>query len=542
MRRVFRAGVSSALAVSVAVVVAPTASAISDTCLYDAPTKLVSVLFPGGANVSRTVTREPSGNKIYYNGSPCQTATVGNTKKIYVITGDGGQNLTIDLSNGAFGPGAGTESSGMSEIEWEVDLGAGTDTIIVQGGSGPETIGFVAKTGVKLNGDPDTDVHLLNTEYRYAYAGGGNDHVSASSTTPDVVFYGQNGNDTLVGGIGDDDLEGGGDNDTIRGNDGGDGLYGGSGADSATGGDGSDTFYAGSGDDDFSGGSGSDTFYSESGPDGADRFSGGPGLYDEMSYYQRSTRVIADLDGAADDGAAGEHDRIGKDVEELEGGDGNDTLTGSAGDNSLTGNSGVDVLKAGDGDDNLTGSDGNDDLHGGAGDDGISGGQQDDTIDGDAGNDTLYADNVADGNDDFHGGTGTDWIYYYNRSSSVWIRIGGTNEGGIGEADTIRADIENATGGSASDIITGTNDDNNLYGNGGADTIDAGPGVDYINAGAGNDILTGGDGTDYVYGFDDNDTLHLNDGGTDYAYCGLGTDTASDHDAYDTTLQDCETT
>lgn len=66
--------------------------------------------------------------------------------------------------------------------------------------------------------------------------------------------------------------------------------------------------------------------------------------------------------------------------------------------------------------------------------------------------------------------------------------------------------------------------------------------VDYFNAGAGNDILTGGDGLDYLYGLDDNDTLHVNDGGTDYSYCGNGTDDASDNDIYDATLQDCELT
>jgi Ca2+-binding RTX toxin-like protein len=543
MSRVLRATTSVALVLGAAIVFAPAASAVSpDSCVYDSPTKIVSVIFPAGANQSRTVSREPNGNKIYYNGSPCGTATVNNTNTIYVITGDGAQSLTIDLSDGPFAPGATGESGGKSEIEFEVDLGAGTDSITVNGGNGADAIRFDGKTKVELNGDADSDVHLLGTEGRSAYGNGGNDHLLATSATPDVSLLGGNGSDTLVGGGGEDDLEGGGDNDVIVGNAGGDAVYGGGGADDSRGGDQGDYFYGGGGNDVFNGGAGNDYFYAESGADGADRFFGGSGSYDDMSYYSRSTKVVADLDGVADDGAVGEHDLVGKDVEELEGGDANDVLTGSGGDNYLDGNGGADLLKGGDGDDNLYGDDGNDTLRGGDGEDGLTGAQDNDVLYGDAGDDGLYSDNTLDGDDDFHGGTGIDSLYYYGRSASVWIRIGGTNEGGIGEADTIRSDVENGTGGSAGDVMTGTGADNGFYGNGGADTIDGDAGSDYLNAGAGNDVVTGGDGYDYVYGGDDNDTLHLTDGGTDYADCGLGTDVASDHDVYDTTLNGCETT
>src|SRR6478736_215673 len=129
MSRTFRVLVSVTLITGAAFVLAPPASAISDTCLYDGPTKIVTVVFPGTINVSRTVSREHNGNKIYYNGSPCQTATVKNTKTIYAITGAGSQTLDIDLSNGQLAPGAGAESKGASEIEWAVDVGDGTDTI-----------------------------------------------------------------------------------------------------------------------------------------------------------------------------------------------------------------------------------------------------------------------------------------------------------------------------------------------------------------------------------------------------------------------------
>jgi Ca2+-binding RTX toxin-like protein len=543
MSRTLRAAVSIALVVGAAFVLAPPASAISDTCLYDAPTKIVTVVFPGTVNVNRTVSREHNGNKIYYNGSPCSTATVTNTKTIYVITGAGSQSLTIDLSNGQFAPGAGAESTGKSEIEWQVDLGDGTDAITVDGGNEPDTIHFDGATKLLLNGDADSDVHLLNTETRYVFAGGGNDHVSASASTPRVTFYGESGNDTLTGGVGYDDLEGGADADTLNGNDGSDGLYGGSGADHANGGDGGDTFYGGSGNDVFSGGFGNDTFYSESSAnDGADRFAGGPGLYDEMSYYQRSTGVKANLDGVANDGATGEHDLIGKDVEELDGSSAKDVLTGNTSDNYLFGQGGNDVLNAGAGDDTLYGYAGNDKMHGNDGNDTLYGNIGDDTMYGDGGEDGFYADSTNDGNDFMYGGTGQDQVSYSSRSVQVWVRLGGVNEGQAGESDKISGDIETGYGGSSGDIMSGTNAVNNLYGNGGNDTISGGNGADYLNGGTGNDDLTGGDGTDYIYGYDDNDTIHLTDGGTDYTYCGNGVDVASDRDTYDTTLQDCETT
>ncbi|MDP1700574.1 MAG: cadherin domain-containing protein, partial [Aestuariivirga sp.] len=94
-------------------------------------------------------------------------------------------------------------------------------------------------------------------------------------------------------------------------------------------------------------------------------------------------------------------------------------------------------------------------------------------------------------------------------------------------------DIENGTGGSGSDIITGNDLANILIGNGGNDTIYGAGGDDTIYGGAGNDtlyggsgndildgglgvdILIGGDGDDTIY-FDINDNLALLDGGAGF--------------------------
>jgi serralysin len=76
-------------------------------------------------------------------------------------------------------------------------------------------------------------------------------------------------------------------------------------------------------------------------------------------------------------------------------------------------------------------------------------------------------------------------------------------------------DIENATGGSGNDIITGNDLANILLGIGGNDTINGAGGNDTINGGAGVDILIGGAGDDTIY-FDVLDNLALLDGGAGF--------------------------
>ena len=94
---------------------------------------------------------------------------------------------------------------------------------------------------------------------------------------------------------------------------------------------------------------------------GADQLNGGAGT-DQVSYATRSSDVTADPTGSGDDGAAGEGDTMGADVEGAAGGSGNDQLTGSDGDGAVQGGDGNDVLGGGDGDDTVNGGPGNDTL------------------------------------------------------------------------------------------------------------------------------------------------------------------------------------
>ena len=60
--------------------------------------------------------------------------------------------------------------------------------------------------------------------------------------------------------------------------------------------------------------------------------------------------------------------------------------------------------------------------------------------------------------------------------------------------------IENATGGSAGDVIRGNDAANQLRGNGGSDRLSGNPGDDYLAGGSGRDSLHGGAGDDTLLG------------------------------------------
>jgi hypothetical protein len=132
----------------------------------------------------------------------------------------------------------------------------------------------------------------------------------------------------------------------VNGTDGDDVLTGTAAAESFYGRAGNDTLSGGGGDDEFDGGPGADSF---SGNEGSDAVS-----------YSGAAPVTVTIDGVANDGAVGEADNVGLDIEDVFGGAGNDRLTGSPAANTLDG---------GNGDDRLDGGNGTDFLFGGEGDD-----------------------------------------------------------------------------------------------------------------------------------------------------------------------------
>jgi Ca2+-binding RTX toxin-like protein len=118
---------------------------------------------------------------------------------------------------------------------------------------------------------------------------------------------------------------------------------------------------------------------------GNDTLDGGDGI-DWVEYDQALTSVSVDLgqqrafDDGQGSGVALAGDAVEQDVllniENVQGGRGNDSITGSAGANVLEGSLGNDTLRGGEGSDTLRGDLGNDLLYGGPGNDLLHGGEQ----------------------------------------------------------------------------------------------------------------------------------------------------------------------
>ena len=93
----------------------------------------------------------------------------------------------------------------------------------------------------------------------------------------------------------------------------------------------------------------------------------------------------------------------------IEGGEGGDTLLGLFGDDTLDGGNGDDVMLGGFGDDNMSGGNGDDVMLGGFGDDTVVGNRGEDVMFGGFGDDKLVWNN-GDGSDRMDGGRGYDTV------------------------------------------------------------------------------------------------------------------------------------
>lgn len=156
-------------------------------------------------------------------------------------------------------------------------------------------------------------------------------------------------------------------------------ISGGAGNDALAGGARNDPIDGGPGDDDIDGYAGNDTLVGGDGNDtlrpntGTDTMSGGDGV--DIAAYGRRASPSFTLDGVGNDGAAGENDLIGTDVEGIEAaaddasqtirisGDGRaNRLAASFGRASIVGGEGADFLEGGPQDDTLSSRDGSPDT------------------------------------------------------------------------------------------------------------------------------------------------------------------------------------
>jgi len=451
----------------------PSGSGGIDTASYASRTGPITATLDGTDNDGATGTTE---NDILLNVVNL-TGGTGND----VLTGESPDSINgIDGNNViSGGPGDDTLNGGSED-----DLALyGTDVLV--GGTGVDTATFADRTAA------DAAATRLNI----SLDGTANDGVSGETDN-----VGPDGDvENVIGGTANDVLTGNTLNNALSGGPGNDTLTPGTGADVATGDGGSDT----------------------------------------ASYAGRATGVTVTLgggsdDGNSEDGAAGARDDL--ETESVTGGDGADTLTGDAGNNGLNGGSGNDLLDGQGGADSLAGGNdvdtanysartgavvitidsvGNDgegcpatcendnvtltteNVVTGIGEDNVSGspsanvistGAGADLVDGKAGDDTI---DPGTGNDTVDGnvkGAAGDTIAYAGRSAAVTVDLAAGTATIGAETDGISS-IENATGGSGNDTLTGDIVTNILTGNDGDDTLNGG-------TVAIADTLDGGNGTD----------------------------------------------
>ena len=133
------------------------------------------------------------------------------------------------------------------------------------------------------------------------------------------------------------------------------------------------------------------------------------------------------------------------------------------------------------------------------------------------------------------GGSDTFDFSGYSNSQKIDLRQGHFSDVGglIGNvAVAMGAEIENARGGSGSDIIDGNALANWLRGEAGADTLNGLAGDDRLDGNDGNDLITGGDGFDQINGNVGNDTVH-GGAGTDWVVGGKNNDQVNGDDGDD---------
>jgi Ca2+-binding RTX toxin-like protein len=297
-----------------------------------------------------------------------------------VVGGDGVDSVSGDTGDDSVMGGAGPDV--VSGGDGNDSLEGGGSAVGCANSGGEDLVNGDAGDDALCGGDGPvagvSDNDSLN-------GGSGVDHVFYPRTRPVTI--------SLDGAVGDgeagesdnvssdiEDATGGRGNDRLIGNDGANLLDGAGGADSLSGMGGNDTLTDSGGDvagDTLDGGAGDDSLSAGYGPD---TYTGGDGEDALIDYIGRTVSVSVTLDGQPDDGAAGEGDNVGPDVEDVTGGAAADTLVGNGSDNELAGGGGDDTVSGGGGNDGVFGQAGRDTLDGGAGRDRIDGGGGPDTL------------------------------------------------------------------------------------------------------------------------------------------------------------------
>lgn len=265
------------------------------------------VTVPLTADGDFVIVEQGESGEVLVEGIPCGAATVGNTTTIDVSGGPGNQAVFISLHTG-------NRMVDWGSINWTVSLGPDLSDdqfeVINQIGDGPIHV-VLGASGVDLNADGNLDVVVSGAD-KSSVSGSAfvnaDDIVNAAGNATtgapwpvDLLVDAQAGNDSIIGGNGDDWV------------------------------------FGGPGDDVVDGGGGTDTWF-------------------DMG----DLPVIVDLAirGPQNTGGAGTDTVVN--VENIQGGLGDDTLLGNSRNNSLFGSNGDDFLDGRLGPDVLDGGNGTD--------------------------------------------------------------------------------------------------------------------------------------------------------------------------------------
>ncbi len=417
-----------------------------------------------------------------------------------------------------------------------LDGGAGEDTL--QGGLGDDyyIVNSIGDQVIEL-ANQGFDSVVASVDYTLsdnvenlfltgnATVGTGNsaDNFLVANQSLASTLYGNDGNDVIIGGAGDD---------TLYGDAGNDHLNGGAGADSLVGGTGDDYYVV-----------------DNIGDQVVEASGGGFDSVVSIANYTLSDNVenlFLGGDGTAGTGNNGDNYMVANQslASTLNGLDGNDYLIGGAGNDTINGGAGNDYLDGPGGNDSLVGGSGNDYY----------------VVDSLSSNPYVYSDPSYSSSDQVveaaDGGIDSVYVLSNNNSSDGWWS---------GSNNMLPTNVENVyLGGSATVAVAadyytygyaaGTDNymaanptlDSQLYAAEGNDTLIGGAGNDYLwGKGNGvayyyggsvigdNDIIIGGAGNDYLYGddpiyydmssFRSNDTL-IGGADNDYLYGGVGND------------------
>ena len=349
---------------------------------------------------------------------------------------------------------------------------AGNDSL--NGGDGNDRLVGGAGMDDMAGGNGD-DIFYVDNEFdSVAEAGsGGSDTVFASAdftlgageeieflrvwgTTDGLILTGNEGDNSVVGGVG---------GDTLNGADGDDRLAGRAGNDTLNGGDGNDQLDGGAGQDGMAGGDGDDVYVVDDEFDTATE-----------AANKGIDTVYASVDFALGAGQEIEFLRVRGTTEGVE-------LTGNERNNNVVGGEGADTLNGGDGNDRLVGRADTDLLFGGDGNDRLDGGTGADGMTGGKGDDVYVVDDefdvVIEAANEGHDTVFTSVSYSLIPLQEVEVlRVKGTTD-----------DVE----------LAGNELGNTLIGGVGDDTLSGLGGNDVLNGGAGEDFLAGGEGDDSYY-------------------------------------------